>query len=105
MHDTSSSYPNFLETSPSRASGYPLCFLGGGCCPEIAPYIPCIPPPRPRHVISQCTSGTHGTLLSPLQEHRLQQEAFSRRAGRTLSPHVLFYIASQVLGMEEHSLG
>lgn len=42
--------------------------------------------------------GTCVALYSPLQEHRLQQEAPGRRAGRTLSPHVLLHIASQVLG-------
>lgn len=37
-------------------------------------------------------------VLSPLQEHRLQEEALGGRAGRTLGPHVLLHVPSQVLG-------
>lgn len=48
--------------------------------------------------------GTREALYSPLQEHGLQQEALGGRAGRTLSPHVLLHIASQVLGMGQTHL-
>lgn len=93
---------NFWKLLPAGLAVTPSASLGGGgSCPEIAPCIP-------SHVIPQSTPGPGkqacGALLSPLQEHRLQQEAFSRRVGCTLSPHVLLHIASQVLGMENTTL-
>lgn len=66
--------------------------------------IPPTPPASLFHAHQALVGGTRGALYSPLQEHGLQQEALGGRVGCTLSPHVLLYIASQVLRMGQTHL-